>query len=136
MPDLTVSWRFVELRSMDQGRVESSTSQICQAPRDVDWQSPLGPLRGAGNSHGVTSASTTAELSSRSTKDLCGKDKSLVTLFLAASSHQWQLLPGKRVGVAGNNCLPPLATVVMTRLQILEELATSTTAVLRKCEAA
>ena len=94
VPELTVRLRFVELRFMDQGHLESSASQICQASRDE--QSTLGPLRGARNSDGVTSASA-AELSLRRTLDLCDKDKSLVTLFLAASLHQWQLLPGKRV---------------------------------------
>lgn len=93
VPELTVRRRLVELPSVDQGHLGSSTSQICQASRDAERQSTLA---GARNSHGVTSAST-AESSLRSTMSLCGKDKSLVTLFLAASSHQWQLLPGKRV---------------------------------------
>ena len=37
---------------------------------------------------------TIAQVTSKDHMDLSSKDESLVKLFLAASSHQWQLLPG------------------------------------------
>ena len=40
-------------------------------------------------------SSSAAESSMPTMLDLCDKDKSLVKLFLAASSHQWHLLPGR-----------------------------------------
>lgn len=86
------------------------------------------------NLHGIRSLKT-AESISRSMLDLCDQDESLVNLFLAASSHQWQILPGKLSALADMHPSAP-ATMVMTGLQSLEELAMSTTAVLRKCEAA
>lgn len=70
--------------------------------------------------------------------DLCDQDKSLVNLFLAASSHQWQLLPGKLfvLAVLHTKCLQAPATLVMTGLQSLQEPAMDTVAVLCKYEAA
>ena len=68
----------------DRGRSISSASAAHHPPALRFLRARLS----AENLHGIRSMS-------RSMLDLCDQDKSLVNLFLAASSHQWQLLPGK-----------------------------------------
>ena len=76
----------------DRGRSISSASAAHHPPALRSLRARLS----AENLHGIRSMS-----SSRSMLDLCDQDKCLVNLFLAASSHQWQLLPGKLSDLAG-----------------------------------
>ena len=78
-------------------------------------------------------SSSAAESSMPTMLDLGDKDKSLVKLFLAASSHQWHLLPGRCLclleSVMHGNC-SGLQQQIMLGLQSLGELAMNMAAVL------
>lgn len=72
--------------------------------------------------------------------DLSDKDESLAKLFLAASSHQWHLLPGRcllsaRVKGCMPNCSVPHIQSMLD-MQSLGELATNMVALSRISEAA
>lgn len=121
-------WSLVVQGCLKSSAVEAYQPLILRSQRARDTAKSL---------HGTRSIKT-AESFSHRMRDLCDQDKSLINMFLAASSHQWQLLPGKlsALAVVSHNSLSPSTTVVMTGLQSLQELAMSTIAVLLKCEAA